>query len=64
MKIKAKVNTYSVLSLALGSAIISGMNKRDKYSESPLTETDRDLLLTHIDSYFWLALDDAGVTLN
>lgn len=64
MKIRAKISAHGAVSAALESAIQSGMNKCDKYHEGPLTEAQRNLLLQHIDNYFWLALDEAGVELK
>lgn len=63
-RIKVKVNPYLVLTDALDSAIVSAMNKTDKYAPEPLTESQRASIAQHLNNYFWLALDEAGVELK
>lgn len=61
MKAEVKVNLYTILAAALEGAVISGMNKADKYSDVALTEVQRGLLLQHIPNYFWLNVEEAGL---
>jgi len=63
-RVKVKVNPYLVITDALDSAIVSAMNKTDKYETSPLTETQRASIAQHLNNYFWLALDEAGVEIK
>lgn len=63
-RVKVKVNPYLVVSDALDSAIVSAMNKTDKYAPEPLTESQRASIAQHLTSYFWLALDEAGVEIK
>jgi len=63
-KIRAKADTYSVITNALEYGIERGMNRCDKYSEEALTEGQRALLVREIDTSFMLYLEEHGITLE
>jgi hypothetical protein len=64
IRVRVKPDPYMVVGGALGEAIQSGMNKCDKYGTEPLTETQRSLLLSYIDQYFWVNLEESGVVIE
>ena len=61
-RIRVKViSPYDSLGRALEAAIERGMNRCDKYNETPLTAGQRNVLSEQIEQSFWLAMEDAGI---
>lgn len=63
-KVKVKVEAYRVINDALASAVESAMNKTDKWCEVALTDGQRNVLATQVESYFWANLEEIGVELS
>jgi hypothetical protein len=58
------VSAFDAVMSALNVAIQRGFMRHDKYSDTPLDQSQRGLLEREIEASFWLALDDAGVELK
>lgn len=62
-KIRVQADTFRIVSDALDTAVESAMNRTDKWCEEQLTDAQRHVLVTQAASYFWIALQEAGVEL-
>jgi hypothetical protein len=64
VRIRLKVDSRGIVQEALEFAIERGMNRCDKYSETPLSDCQRATLKHEIDQSFWLALEDRGAEIR
>lgn len=60
-KIKVKVDVHSLICDILEYAAERACNRHDKYSDKPLSESSRSLLVTEFEQSFWLAVADHRV---
>ena len=63
-RIRVKTSGFRVVSDALDNAIVSAMNKTDKWCETPLSDAQRGMLAQQLVNYFWCAIEETGAEIE
>lgn len=52
---------HELLSDIVGSAVVSAMNKADKWCDEQLTDAQRRVIEEQTEHYLWIVADEMGV---
>jgi len=60
IKVKVRVDIHGLIREIVEFAAERACNRHDKYSDKPLSDSSRSLLVKEFEQSFWLAVDDHG----